>query len=128
MNIISLVAIGLIAAVLSIVIKQYKPEFSVYISLAAGVTILAAAVAAITPMLNDISELTESVRISGIYIEVLLKSLAICYISQLAIDVCKDSGETAIAGKLEMASKIAIVAISLPLFNNLVDIVTQLIK
>jgi len=127
MSIISLIVIGVIAAILSIVLKQYKPEFSIYISLIAGVMILIAAISALSPVLDTITELTNTIRLNGIYIEILLKALAICYISQLAIDVCKDAGESAIAGKLEMASKIAIVAISLPLFENLVALITKLI-
>jgi stage III sporulation protein AD len=53
--------------------------------------------------------------------------LAVCYLTQLATDACKDAGETAIAGKLELAGKIAIVILSLPLFNSLVNLITGLI-
>lgn len=57
----------------------------------------------------------------------LLKALAICYITQLACDCCKDAGECAIAGKLQIAGKIAILIIALPMFESLAEIVTGLI-
>jgi stage III sporulation protein AD len=128
MNIIAIVGIGLIAALLSVTIKQYKPEFGVYMSLIAGVIILLAVIRELTPVLDTIGELIAAVSLDAIYGAALLKALAICYITQLASDTCRDSGETAIAGKIEMAGKLAIVLVSLPLFKGVVDIVTGLIN
>ncbi|MCL2633892.1 MAG: stage III sporulation AC/AD family protein [Oscillospiraceae bacterium] len=128
MNIIAIVGVGIVAALISIVIKQYKPEFGMYISLLTGVIILFAVIKAIAPVLETLNELTEAVSLDPLYGAALLKALAICYIIQLASDTCRDSGETAIAGKIEMAGKLAIVLVSLPLFKGVVDIVTGLIN
>ncbi len=128
MNILAVVGVGLIAAVLSIIIKQYKPEFGVYISLMAGILILAAVFLVLKPVMLKINELTSKVGISGVYGEVLLKALAICYITQLAVDTCKDAGEAAIGAKLEIAGKIAVIVISLPLFESIVSIIISLMS
>ena len=40
MDIIKIIGIGIVALIMIIVLKQYKPEFAVYISLIAGVLIL----------------------------------------------------------------------------------------
>lgn len=128
MNILSIVGIGLVGALLGIILRQYKPEFSIYISLLVGIIILAVLISVISPVLDTIKELTDAVNLNDIYGKVLLKALAICYITQLASDCCADAGEKAIAGKLEMAGKIAIVVISLPLFQSLVNVVTGLIS
>ena len=128
MNILSVVGLGLIGALLGIIIRQYKPEFSIYISLTVGIIILGVLIGLISPVLDTITELTDAVNLNDIYGSVLLKALAICYITQLASDCCSDAGEKAIASKLEMAGKIAIVVISLPLFQSLVNVVTGLIS
>ncbi|MCL2035827.1 MAG: stage III sporulation AC/AD family protein [Oscillospiraceae bacterium] len=128
MELIPIVGAGIIAALLSIVIKQYKPEFGIYISLIAGIVILLAVIRQISPVLTLIRELTDTVSLDAVYGAALLKALAICYITQLAGDTCRDSGETAIAAKIEMAGKLAIVLVSLPLFKGLVDIVVGLIN
>lgn len=127
MNIIVIASSALIAAVLSVVLKQYKPEYSMFISIAAGVLIFLAVLTVIDPILDFIGELTDKAGLDGIYGEVLIKSLAICYITQLACDCCKDAGESAIAGKLQIAGKIAILLIALPMFRSLTEIVTGLI-
>jgi len=127
MNIIAVVGAGLVAALLSIILKQYKPEFGVYISLVAGIIILLAVIKSLTPVLSMMSELTKTAALESVYSAALLKCLAVCYITQLAADTCKDSGESAIASKIETAGKLAIVIISLPLFKGVVDIITELI-
>lgn len=127
MNIFIIVSFGIVAAVLSLVLKQYKPEYSMFISLAAGILIFISVITAIGPIIQYISELTENAGLSGIYAEVLIKSLAVCYLTQLASDCCKDAGETAIAGKLQIAGKIAVLIMALPIFKSITEIVTGLL-
>jgi len=127
MNIIAVVGAGLIAALLSIILKQYKPEFGAYISLITGIIILMAVIKSVSPVLELIGDLTQTAALDSVYSAALLKSLAICYITGLAADTCKDSGETAIAAKVETAGKLAIVIVSLPLFKGIADIITGLI-
>lgn len=128
MNIVIIASVALIAAVLSIVLKQYKPEYSLFISIGAGILIFLSVLAVIEPILSFIEELTERAGLEGVYGEVLIKSLAICYITQLACDCCKDAGESAIAGKLQIAGKIAVLLIALPMFKSLAEIVAGLIN
>lgn len=128
MNIVIIASVALIAAVLSIVLKQYKPEYSLFISIGAGILIFLSVLAVIEPVLSFIEELTEQAGLEGVYGEVLIKSLAICYITQLACDCCKDAGESAIAGKLQIAGKIAVLLIALPMFKSLTEIVAGLIN
>ena len=66
--------------------------------------------------------------INSEYFTIVLKSLGICYVTQLASDTCRDSGYSAIASKVELAGKVSIVVIALPLFTNLVDIALGLIQ
>ena len=128
MNITMIVSVALIAAILSIILRQYKPEYSLFISIAAGIIILTAVIAVIDPLVGFVTNITDEAGLSGIYAQILIKSLAVCYITQLACDCCKDAGETAIAGKIQLAGKIAILLIAFPMFEGLSDIVTRLIN
>jgi stage III sporulation protein AD len=128
MNLIAIIGVGIIAALLSVTLKQYKPQFGMYVSLIAGIIILMALIRELTPLLDTLSELITAVSLEAVYGAALLKALAICYITQLASDTCRDSGETAIAGKIEMAGKLAVALVSLPLFKGVVEIVTGLIN
>lgn len=127
MNIAAIVAAALVAAVLSVIIRQYKPEYAMFISVATGVLILAAIISAIEPVLEIIKSLTSQAGAESVYGEALLKALAVCYITQLARDCCRDAGEAAIGTKLEMAGRLEILLISLPMFQGLIQTVTELI-
>lgn len=128
MNVIAFIGAGVIGAVLSVVIKQYRPEFSIYISLVTGMIVLGALVVVISPVIESALQLSELTENGFKYSELLLKSLAICYITQLASESCKDAGESSIATKIDLAGKCAILILSMPLFTELVNIVKGLMS
>ena len=123
MNIIAFVGAGIIGAVLSSVLKQYKPEFSIYITLITGMLMLGAAVSAVKPVIETVSGYLETA-----VPDVLVKSLAVCYITQMASDSCSDAGEKSIASKIELAGKFAIVILALPVFSRLMEVIKQLLQ
>ena len=128
MNIAAIVGLGLIAAVITIIMRQYKPEYAMFVSIMSGVSILLIVFAYISPAIEEMEKLLGHINAETDFSEILIKALGVCYITQIACDSCKDAGETAIAGKLELAGKIAIVILSLPMFTELTDIVLALIS
>ena len=127
MNIAGIAGVGIIGAILSLVLKQYRPEFALPVSVLTGVFIFLAVLSGISPVVRLIEGIAERFGTELIYLGVLMKALAICYITQIAADSCKDAGEAAIAGKVEIAGKIAILIISVPMFEELIGVVTELI-
>lgn len=127
MNIAGIAGVGIIGAILSLVLKQYRPEFALPVSVLTGAFIFLAVLSGISPVVSLIEGIAERFGTELIYLGVLMKALAICYITQIAADSCKDAGEAAIAGKVEIAGKIAILIISVPMFEELIGVVTELI-
>ncbi len=112
---------------LCVIVRQIKPESAVFVGIAAGLAILAAVITTAAPSIKAIAELAESAGIDGEFTKVLLKALAVCYITTLSADCARDAGESAVASKLELGGRISIAAISLPVFTNLANMVTGLI-
>lgn len=127
MDITSLVGIAVLSAVLCIIVRQYKPEMALGVSIACGILIMCSVISMLAPAAELISQLTASAGLDGGYTRTLFKALAVCYITQLGSDCCKDAGESAIAGKVELAGKAAVVVIYLPVFSSLAEVVTKLI-
>ena len=128
MDITAVAGLGILSAVLCVILRQYKPEAASWVSLACGVIIFCAVISMIAPSVGTIAELTKAAGLDDGYARILLKALAVCYITQLAADCCRDAGESAIASKIELAGKAAIAAISLPVFASLAELVTGLIS
>ena len=61
------------------------------------------------------------------YTMVIIKALGICYVTQLASDTCQDAGERAMAGKIELAGRVAVLLLSLPMFSSILQIALELI-
>ena len=66
-------------------------------------------------------------QISAVYLEVLIKVLGVGYLTQFAVTLCKDAGESAIAAKVELAGKVAVLLLSLPVFEYVLDLFGQLL-
>ena len=128
MDMTAIIGIGVVGVALAVLMKQYKPEYAIVISLLVGVLIFTAVATGIEPVLDEINNILQSTQVPSAYIEVLLKSLGICFITQIACDTCKDAGQGAIATKLEIAGKLAVLVISLPLFKALLAIVSALLS
>ena len=128
MNIFSIIGIGLASAAIATVLRQYNKEYGLYISLGATVVIMSVILYSLEPVFSFINELTDVSDINTEYISVLIKSLAICYMIGIASDSCKDCGETAIASRIDFAGKIALLLITIPLFEAILDIIKELLN
>lgn len=127
-DMIKLCGFGLMAAVLCAVVKQLRPESAVFVNIAAGVMILITAVKLLSPSMEAIKELADSAGINGEFAGILLKALAISYITALSADVARDAGETALGSKLELAGRASIAVLSIPVFTELAGTITNMIN
>jgi stage III sporulation protein AD len=127
MNIFTVLGFAVTAAVLAVLLRQYRPEFSMLASAAACVMILAYAVIKGLPVINEMTSFAAKANIRSDWASVLVKSVGICFVAQLGADVCRDAGESAIASKIETAGKLAILLTALPLFDKIASLAAELI-
>ncbi len=127
MNIITVCGFGILAVVLCLTVRQIKPDMAVIVGIAAGIIILGMAVSALVPSVNAVAALAEQAGIDSGFASVLIKALTVCYITTLSADCARDAGEAALGSKLEIAGRVAIAGISLPVFTNLASLVTGLL-
>lgn len=123
----SIVGLSLIAVSICVILKKTNPEFSLAVSLIASIIILTLIFANFSPIFNTINRCISTFNLNNIYITTILKALGICYITQIASETCKDSGFSSISSKLELAGKISIVLLSLPMFESLIKTLESLI-
>ena len=125
---IQFIGIGLIGMILAVLFRQHKPEYAPLISLAAGLAVVFLLLGQLEPIFSQMEEILQQSGIGTEYIAVLLKSLGICYITQLAADTCRDAGESAIASKMELAGKITVLTLAVPYFTGMLQTVGELIR
>ena len=112
---------------MAIIVKQYKPEFAIYISIIAGVIILGLAFDRLSEVIKLLNNLARKTSVNGKFIALLLKITGIAILTEFAVSLCKDSGENAIATKIDIGGKIMIVAISIPIISSLLETITKVL-
>ena len=109
------IAVLAISGVLmAVMLKQVKPEYSVFISMAVCICIFIYLLSKLQTVLGYLSQLEVFAHMDGVWLETVLKMLGITYITQFASDLCKDAGYSAIANQIELFAKISILFLSFP--------------
>lgn len=121
MELFAIIGIALMGTAICLLLRQYKPEYSMLVALACGVLLFFMTIKGLTPAFEEMASLMQRANINSTYTKAIVKTLGVCYITQLASDSCRDAGQTALGGKVELAGKIFIVIISLPMFRELAD-------
>ena len=127
MDIIKIIGVGLIALIIIIIVKQYRPEFTMYVSVAAGIIILLLVMDKLSAIINLLTNLANRTSINNEFIFLLIKITGIAILTEFASSVCKDSGETAIASKVDMGCKIIIIAMSIPIIASLLETILKVL-
>ena len=127
MEIIKIIGIALVALIIIILLKQYKPEFAIYISLLTGVLILVLVMDELTGIMSLIQTIADKASINQQFLTILIKITGIAFLSEFAVSICKDSGEGAIASKVELGSKIIIISMSIPILSSLLEIILKVL-
>ena len=127
MNLYMLAGAGVVAALLALAVRQYRKELGTAVALAAGLLLMLYAVVNLTPVLRTVRDFTERASLDGTLFGVLLRTLGVCWLTQFAADLCRDAGETAIAGKVTLAGKVLVLVLALPLFEKVFETVFGLL-
>lgn len=120
-------AIGIASLIIISIVKTYKPEFTVEVTLCAGMILLYFIIDSLKYGFGFIANIYEDLSYGKEYFPIILKVLGIAYITEFAAAICQDAGEKSIASKVELAGKIAIFFAAIPVFTSLLDLLNSLI-
>ena len=118
---------AVLCAVSIFVIKPLKGDFAPLIRVAGSVLILLF----LLPQIEEVwSEAASLLTGSGMdrYASVMLRSLGLAFLTRICSDVCRDMGENGVAGGVEMAGKIAILVLCLPMIEEILGYAAQILE
>lgn len=122
-----MVGIGLTGTILAVYLKESNKEIAIFISLATGLILFLFALSKIGDVLEVMQELAARAQINLYYLTIVLKIMGIAYIAEFGAQVCKDAGEGSIATKIELAAKILVMVLALPIIMAILESVLRLI-
>lgn len=127
MSIMQVVAIAVVAAILILVIRQEKPELAFQVSLAAGLIIFVLIVWKVVDIINVLERLAVRADLNMVFLGTLMRIIGIAYIAEFGTQICKDAGQSALAFKVELAGKLLILVLAVPIITTILDTVSRLL-
>lgn len=127
MDIIKIAIIVIIAVILIVLVKELKPEFAIYITIATSLIVLILIFGQLHTVSKEMFSIYSKITTGKEYIPIIIKILAVSYITEFTIQLCNDAGEKALGLKVEFAGKIIIFYISLPIFISIFNLLNKLL-
>ncbi|MDP4152912.1 MAG: SpoIIIAC/SpoIIIAD family protein [Bacillota bacterium] len=128
MGIYTIAGFVIAAVFLSLAVKSYRPEYSVFIGLIVTVLIVVSVLPDISRLFNFISDTMARSGTAAQWMQPMLKGLGIGIVTEIAADTCRDAGENSMASRVELAGKVAIMIVALPLAEGVLSLVSQLVN
>jgi len=127
MEIIQIVGLGLATTILIVVLKGKSPEIAFLLSLLVGIFIFIFLLDKIALVIGLLEKLSIQAGVELIFLQTILKIIGIAYIAEFGAQIAKDSGENSIASKIELAGKVLILVLALPIVQRVVEVVLNLL-
>ena len=127
MEIVKVVAVGLITVIATIIVKQVKPEIAVLITLAGSVVIIMLTLQMLQGVFGSFLGIFNKTGVSGSLFVPVLKIIGIGYLCEFGANLCIDGGCNSIADKILFCGKITILIIALPIINSVIDVVLEFV-
>ena len=113
--------LGVITVLISLQFRNQKPEYEMLLCVCGGLLVMGFAISKLGGILRSIRQMQSYVGMEESYYQILIKIIGITYLSEFASDICKDTGHASVGTFIELAGKLSIMAISMPIILALLD-------
>lgn len=126
MDIIQIVGFGLVATVLILIVKEQKAIVAFLLAAFAGIVIFLALIGQISEIIAMLERLADQSNVNMVFFQTILKIIGIAYIAEFGAQVVRDAGQEAIASKIELAGKVLIMVLAIPIISVIIETVMKL--
>lgn len=127
MEMIQIVGIGFIVAILTLVLKEQKPLFAFLLITVTGIYIFLFLLGKISAVIGVLEQLSSLTNINVMFLKTILKIIGIAYIAEFGAQIVRDSGLESIASKIELAGKVLIMVMAIPIITVIIETVVKLL-
>ena len=125
MEVFRIAGIGIFSAILAITVRKWQPELGLAIGIGAGVILIIYSVNMLGSVIYEFENILVRCGIDADYLKLVVKLTGIAYVTKFAGDICRDSGEGAIAEKVEFCGKVMVFALTVPVISDFLKLVIE---
>ena len=118
---------GMVAVILSLLLGKQNKEAAVLLTLVAVCMIAAQVLGYLKPIIDFIYDLANKGQLDGELLKIVMKSVGIGLVAEIAELVCADSGNAAIGKTIQILATVTVLWLSLPLMQGLLEIVQRIL-
>ena len=126
MDILKVIGVGITGAIIANLVKNGKEEFTIFVTLATGIIILIYIMNSLEDVILAFNKITDTSGIDDKLFGTILKIIGIGYVTEYSASICKDFKYESLGSKIQLAGKIAIFLIALPIITNLIDLIGRI--
>jgi stage III sporulation protein AD len=126
MDILQIVGLGLVATFLTLVVKEQKPIFALIVAMVTGIIIFLYLIGKISEVIQVLERMAVQANVNLVYLETVLKIIGIAYVAEFGAQVTRDAGQGAIASKIELAGKVLILVMAIPIITVIIETIIHL--
>ena len=126
-TIIKATAIVLIALMLYLTLTKFEKDFSLLLTITVCCMVSISAMEYLSPVIRFFETLQDMASLDPELVKIILKSIGISLLSEMACMICVDSGNSALGKSLQLLATAVILWISIPLFTSLIELIENIL-
>jgi len=127
LEIVRVVGLAVVAVVLLLVVRQQRPEIAVLLGLAVATVIFFMVAQRLVAVVDFLRDLASRADVDSLYLNTILKIIGIAYIAEIGAQVCRDAQESAVAAKVELAGKVLILVVAMPIVMAILETILKVL-
>jgi len=128
MDIMKIIAVGIVGCVLAVTVKEYKPELAMCVAGVTGIIILLASAEGIGSVFSEVESIMRMTNVDVRYFGSILKVIGVAYLTEYGSELCRDSGYASVAVKLELCGKVCIMLFTIPVIRSFLNVCIEAVK
>lgn len=128
MDIIKVIIVALVGVMAVAVLKSIKPELALLAGLVTGAIILLMVIGEISGIFEDFKSISEGTGGGSSIFTTILKIVGIGYLTEYSSSICEDYGSQSIAKKVQLAGKVSIFTLAIPIFANIIKTIGSIVQ
>lgn len=127
MEIVKIVGIGVVATVISVILKRTRSELAMFISIITGVIIFTMILGELSYVIETLNNLSRRINIEFAYFSTIIKIIGMAYLIEFGSQISRDAGEDSIAMKIELGGKVIIMVLAIPILLALMELILKIL-
>ena len=127
MNIISICVLAVVTVIILVMLRPKNSEIALMLGIACSVIILLSVLSNVSGIIGTINSIVAASQISTNYMIILFKVIGLCFVTEFAVNTCRDAGSQSLACNVSLAGKILVTVTALPLYSDIMNTILQLL-